>query len=550
MDLDKDQKEAVQAGEERLCIIAGPGSGKTRTIVERIAFLLENGTRPGETLAITFTTKAARELRERLAERTDGEQPDVHTFHSFAYELLRTHHPEELSLLTEKEQREVVSGIVKDMKGMIARRALACLSLAKSRPEIKVRGEEMKELFERYEQALRERGKMDFDDILIRAVRLFGERPDLRDKYARKYKHVLIDEFQDTNAVQMALMRSFIGEDASVAVIGDPRQAIYGFRGGVREAFDLWKSGEHGVRDIRLTTNYRSAAPIQAVSRALFGDVHEDDSSGTDEPVRLVRCPTARAEAAYVAREIEKLCGGLDMGGASGGEGYHLGDIAIIYRLNAIGRECERELEHVGIPFHRLGRDAYFDRPEVREVLDRLKKKDTQVPLKEALGACIEEVCKGNEDKYARAAELLWIAEPHSTREPLDAHAAFFAEIELSREDDERPGKDMVVLLSAHAAKGLEFKAVFVLGCEEGLFPYLRDGEDEERIEEERRLLYVAFTRAKERLYIMQSGERTIFGEKRSGTPSRFLSGLPQRCTREETVHAKAKKSAPQMRLF
>ncbi|MDP3735143.1 MAG: ATP-dependent helicase [bacterium] len=570
-ELDADQDTAVSALDGPVVIVAGPGSGKTRVLVERVSRLIcERGVPPEQILAITFTNKAVDEIRERiraavapttlthqapihsprLSSGFDGQalatfrSPVVATFHALAHTMLR-------------EYGELV-GVP---------------------PNFRV-GEKP-----RGKRAGTNDTALDFDALLSRALELLRTHEDVLAHYRSRFNFILADEYQDANALQSTLLDLLAAGHRNLCVIGDPNQSIYSFRAADPRHFSSFTERYPDARVLRLIRNYRSTPSILAVAGSCIGscatsDVAQQEQKSTRP--HIIHAASDRAEALWIVRTIEREIGGADLLRAGAGN-FSFGDFAVIYRLHALAREFESALNHVGIPFRTIGGVGFFEQPEVRNVLEKLETLDlpdhdadyhanAEIPiaandlkfstLSQAVNAIATQSNAKQHDRRVtprrntlsdRILELVGIATQFDHLELAEARRALLARATLARPEDTLVSGEAVMLLSAHAAKGLEFPVVFVAGVEEGLFPYLRPDEvrNDERIAEERRLLYVAMTRAKERLYLSQAAKRTLFGKTYFPAPSRFLASLPENlCERIFLRPPQKRTTTPQARLF
>jgi DNA helicase-2/ATP-dependent DNA helicase PcrA len=626
--LNPSQREAVTTVEGPLLVLAGAGTGKTRVITTRIAHLIATGADPAAILAVTFTNKAAGEMRERVA-RLVGEKArgvTVGTFHAFCARVLREHGhtlslPRRFAICDASDQLSAVKSAMRELRvhetAMHPSAVLARISLAKNRMETPEsflesgtngRDQLVGSVWQRYREFLARTRALDFDDLLLETVRLLREHEEVREHYRKRYRHVLVDEYQDTNHPQYEIVREIAGKHRNVCVVGDDDQSIYGWRGAdIRKILGFPRDFK-GAKVVRLQTNYRSTRPILEAANAVIrhnASRHEkalESSRGDGPPVRYVRLKDETAEAQLVVREIRQL---LRV------EEARPMDFAVLCRTQVQFRSFEAELRANGIPYVVVGGMSFFDRKEVRDVVAFLKlavnpHDETSLlrvvntpprgvgkasldkvldfatrhgigaseaferageieglapaavegyrALREAIdrselaeaGADLvlrlqrfldavgyrEEIRRlypdpmTREARWAGVEEILNFAENHVRRGPEPGLVAFLEELALQTGDEpaEKPEarSDAVTLMTLHAAKGLEFPHVFLVGMEEGLLPHAR-AVAEGGIEEERRLAYVGITRAMTTLTLTFAAERARYGHRAAATPSRFL---------------------------
>jgi len=628
--LNPPQREAVTTTEGPLLVLAGAGSGKTRVIVHRIGFLLQKGIDPGSILAVTFTNKAAGEMRERVASVAGPAGGDVFvsTFHSFGLWLLQQEHaaaglPKRFAICDAGDQVALVKRCMREVKvddrSFDAHRVLSILSRAKNegRKRIRPKGEGQGDDYDlvaaevqpRYERALRAQRSVDFDDLIALPVALLAKDDALRKRTAHQFRYLLVDEYQDTNAAQLELLKLLAGEKRNVCAVGDDDQAIYGWRGA--EVRNILRFERHfpGAKEVRLEQNYRSTGHILASANAVIARNADRrpkrlfTAEGPGDRVRLVALENEEEEARFVAEEISRLRR----------EGRAFGDVAVLYRLNAQSRPIEEALRAASMPYAVHGGPAFFDRSEVRDLLAYLKvcvapedevslARIVNVPARGIGDASLERVHawavkegvhlfealsragevpdlpRGAEERMAafvslverqrarfaqgRVAEaakalvaevdlyghargnvasfeagqrkvdgidgLLRSLEAYEARTARPSLATWLQRLALdsrSEEDPETGGG--VTLMTLHAAKGLEFPVVFLVGAEEDLLPCAGIQGEARDLDEERRLAYVGITRARERLYMTRAAARTRRGKTTPRTPSRFLEDLP-----------------------
>jgi DNA helicase-2/ATP-dependent DNA helicase PcrA len=552
--LDPDQRGAAGVVAGPLLIVAGPGTGKTRTLTHRLAHLIDgHGVAPEACLAITFTRRAAGELRERLAQLLPdgrGAAVSVMTFHGLGLTLLREWE-DRLGLgapLRVADEREVLA-IARDILG---------LSLAGARELL---GDPAAGRWDELRAALRARGGVTFDDLVRLPVELLTGDPRLAARCHARWLHVSVDEFQDVDPRQYALVRLLTAADlvvgrglsptvgrearptgsASLCVIGDPDQAIYGFRGTDVRFFQQFQADYPAARVVALTRNYRSThtivgAALQAVAPTTL--VRERtlraQAAGAAAKLTLRECATERAEAEFVVHTIEQLVGGtslasFDTGRASGqAAGAHtFGDFAVLYRTAAQTPALIEAFARSGIPFQKRAHTPLAEHPAVVALLARIQASSADLPLAERLETVANEMARA-ETPDADLPRLLLALRPLAAKH--GAHfAAFRDELALGVDVDLwDPRAEHVSLLTLHAAKGLEFRVLFLVGCEDGLLPhrFSFDPAEEVNVAEERRLFFVGLTRARERLFLTHARRRHWQGEVRDRRPSPFLTDI------------------------
>lgn len=630
--LNSAQLEAVLAVDGPVLIVAGPGSGKTRVIVHRVAHLiLEHRVAPWHILAVTFTNKAAREMRERLEgllERgVDGLA--VGTFHAQCSRILRRHGAvagidPRFAIYDDGDQIELVRRILRDMeiddKRFSPRSFLSSISAAKSDLitadgyERRAQGywqERVGAVYQRYEDALTENHALDFDDLIGETVRLFREAPEVLAEYRDRYRYLLVDEFQDTNIAQYQLVKLLGEKHRNVCIVGDEDQSVYSWRQADIRNLLNFETDFPELKIVMLEQNYRSTQTILDVARAVISanterkDKRLWTENAAGSPIVVHQAYNETDEAQFVVREIERLIRS---------EGARLGDFAVMYRINAQSRPLEDVFVRRGIPYRLVGGTRFYERKEVKDVLAYLRlalnSADTvslnrvlNVPprgigdktiaevqrwagrrglsLAGGLEAIADEsdeesVLQGRarnavrsfvhllraftraaqeltplelldmvldqsgyagyvqdgteegEERWANIKELRTKAQDFGEIAPPMGLAALLEEVSLVQDvDSYDPASDGVTLITLHAAKGLEFPYVFIVGMEEGLCPHSRSMDDPSQMEEERRLVYVGITRAMRGLYLVYAYRRMLFGNATENQPSRFLLSVP-----------------------
>ncbi len=623
------QREAVVHMDGPLLVLAGAGSGKTRVIAHRIAYLVAQGVDPRRILAVTFTNKAAGEMAQRVAailsgRPGSGRPPLVATFHSMCARVLRAEiqhlgYPRSFVIYDEDDRlalvRECYKELGLDERALAPSAAIARISRAKNQllgPEAVAeaargsREADVARLYARYATRLKALGAVDFDDLLGLIVELFAQHPQVLAYYRDLWRYVLVDEYQDTNAAQYRLLRQLTATHRNLCVVGDPDQSIYRFRGAdLRNILDFERDFP-GCRVVRLEQNYRSTGRILEIAAAVIAhnQARKEKSLWTEnargEAARLFRARDETEEALWIARTVAELRG----------EGQSLDGVAVLYRMNAQSRVLEDAFRVAGLPYQIVGGVRFYERREIKDALAYLRlvtNPADDLAFRRALGAPprgIGRATLGRLEELARAAGMPLLAtaeraaeelggragralgefvrvvarltaaaaapgplaervaavvDGSGLREALRRESAAEAESRLENLDElvvaaeefaARPdGGDLgefldsvaliadvdeleearpaVTLMTLHSAKGLEFPAVFLTGLEEGVFPHGRALDDEEGVEEERRLAYVGLTRAKERLFLSYAAERRLGGYAGLREPSRFLLEMP-----------------------
>jgi DNA helicase-2/ATP-dependent DNA helicase PcrA len=536
--LDPEQQSAVEIVDGPLLIVAGPGTGKTRTLTHRIAHLIAGrGARPEQCLAVTFSRRAAAEMEERLDALLPAGtgRPLVATFHGLGLAIL-TEQAEAAGLApgfrvaTPMERSE----IVRDLFDLTPARAERLLEeMGKVRRGREAPSPELSGQVASYEAALAARDLLDFDDLLLKPLALLRERPDLAEAYRRRFRWISIDEYQDVDALQYALVRLLAPPDASLCAIGDPDQSIYGFRGADVGFFLRFREDYPQARAVHLTRNYRSTRTlVEAACQAIRPESLVPERrlvaarSGAAERIVVQRAASERAEAELVVHTLERLLGGtsyfsFDSGrvGAVDAAELSFGDVAILYRTEAQTPPLMEALGRAGIPFQKRSHRPLAEQPGVRALLPLLQKQ-TAGRVEALLDRAVAELAPS--PALLAAADLL---RPLAIRAGDDLEA-FLTGITLGGEVDAwDPRAEGVSLLTLHASKGLEFPVVFLVGCEEGLLPLAGPGLETDAAEE-RRLFFVGLTRARSRLFLFHSRRRTLRGETVEARPSPFLADL------------------------
>lgn len=617
--LNDEQRTAVLHTEGPLLVLAGAGSGKTRVITHRIVHLIHQGVAPHNILAITFTNKAAKEMRERVlaliakypptARAALDATPTVSTFHALGVRILREHHAT-LNLrrgFTIYDRSDTLRAIKKameraayDPKQFEPRKVLGMISRAKGDAKTRTMFAESAKsypeqvaaaVWEHYERIMHEEHALDFDDLLLKTLQLLKENPVIRDLLRARYRYIHIDEYQDTNAVQYAIVRMLTDEHQNICAVGDIDQNIYSWRGADIANILQFERHFNGTTTVFLEENYRSTQTIIAASNEIIAKnknrvekkIFTNNQEG--EKITCYAAMTGSDEAEYIAMTAKSLISG----------GTAPSDIAVLFRTNFQSRALEEAFLNYSVPYQVLG-TKFFERKEVKDVLSFLRLAINQdsiadlarianVPprgigkitvlkmiegnagnitgaarvkvdgffemmtdiAKAANTKKVSEVItyimkrtgieayfkeSGTEDDLARIEnlrELVSLAVRYDELPPQEAVEHLLEDAALASDQDELKQKeeqDAVRLMTIHAAKGLEFPYVFITGLEEGLFPHERLDDHGVDHEEERRLFYVALTRAEKKVYLTYAHMRMIFGSQRVNIPSSFLADI------------------------
>jgi superfamily I DNA/RNA helicase len=545
-DMNDQQRRAVTAREGSTLIVAGPGTGKTKTLTGRIAFLLEGKhAKPEDIVALTFTNKASREMRERLQGLLEKNAvlPKVTTFHALGHELLR-HAGGMQRLLREPERQEIIRSISRpqELKGLSARELGLIISRLKT--SLQPRPDDAPvNLLKAYEAELQVRQAYDFDDLLTKTyehLRVDRSRP--------QYKHALVDEFQDTSELQYELLK-LLSTKEDIFVIGDPNQSIYAFRGAGVEMFKEFRSDFPNVEVVNLSINYRSRPEIVALANAIFSKGPQLTAHvQTPGMAQVVQTFNEYSEAAYVINTIEQGIGGSDMLKANGDQMVRQPrDYAVLYRTHRAAKTLQRAFAESGIPYQVAGEGSPYEYPEIQAiiaVMSYLQDPDEgALPVLKSFSlnqvkALLKRVSippnLSVSDLAARIAEVFGFDSNQNLHQFLNALVQFGTREagldaalehinEISQSEFYDPSVNAVTLLTIHASKGLEFEHVFLCAAEEGILPKLSK-KGEENFDEERRLFYVAVTRAKEVLEVLYAKTRSTTSAKLS----RFVEETPE----------------------
>ncbi|MBX6334361.1 ATP-dependent helicase [Candidatus Saccharibacteria bacterium] len=534
-ELNAHQQRAVEAADGPVVIVAGPGTGKTKTLTARIAYLIESGrAKPEQILALTFTRKAAEEMKSRVAAFVSGEST-ITTFHGLCYELLG----DEMPFASEAQRLQIIKSLPrpKGLKHLSVRELALAISRAKNQPELE--DVQLAKVVRVYNKALAGQGLRDFDDLLVSTYNLLKRDEAARKAVQARYTYVLVDEFQDTNLLQYEILKLLLPNN-SIFVIGDPNQSIYGFRGASGTIFDRFRQDFPDRTEITLTTNYRSVPAVVRLSNALFEEAPDLTAhSQTAGMVRAVEVLNEYSEARWVLDEIHRAIGGGDflrvVSDDEAAQHRRLSDFAVLYRSRPATTTFQKLLDESGLPYQVVGDGSPYDQPEIQAIIALMRTAVTKEPLDlEGYTSAEQRYLRDALDRVDEALpsalvqkiiDILGIEPSREIQQfmsvlvrfkTVSSAVAYFDDIAEHGFYD--PNADAITLLTIHASKGLEFPYVFLIGAEEGILPSSRGDEAEEK-----RLFYVAATRARERLEITHARNRG--GE--SSEPSRFIRQLP-----------------------
>ena len=567
--LDPEQRHAAETLDGPLLIVAGPGSGKTRTLTHRLAHLIRaRGVAPERCLALTFTRRAADEMRERLQAllpHAVGTIP-LFTFHAFGMTVLQEHWNAAglhrgFRVASDAERQDVL----RDRLGVStsgARRLLSAVSVAKrtGQPPSDVK---QAAACDTYAHAMEARNLVDFDDLILRAVQVLESDDGVREVYRARYPWVSIDEYQDVDEQQVRLVKLLVPRDGNVCAIGDPDQAIYRFRGADVRLFHRFAEDFSGARVTRLTRNYRSDRNLVSLASQVIAPAGSAPAATSmlDAAPRLITLHEARtdkAEAEFVVQSLERLFGGhsffsIDSGRSRDAEAADVSfaDVAVLYRTEAQSDAVAEALHRSGMPFQQRAHTRLLDHPGAAALMDAVRTQQTDAPIAARLAAARDTVASTPEAAAdANAAFDLLHPLALTCADDLDR---FLSEAALAVQVDTwDPRADRISLLTLHAAKGLEFPVVFIVGCEDGILPLTFGAAEPAALEEERRLFYVGVTRAKTRLFLCRAKQRLWRGRTQSLPPSPYLADIEERLLERRRAHppGRRKKPADQMQLF
>ncbi len=622
------QREAVEYTEGPMLILAGAGSGKTRVLTFKIAYLLEQGiVKPWEILSITFTNKASKEMKERVEQLVESQASSIWlgTFHSICVRILRREieafgYRVDFNIFDEQDKDKIIKEAMKKLNIDDKQYSLAYVKKEISNAKDKMidqfeyaknvtgdfRKEEVAKIYIAYQEVLKKNNALDFDDILRITVKIFLENPDVLTYWQKKFKYILVDEYQDTNKVQFLFISLLSSYHGNICVVGDESQSIYGFRGADISNILNFEKEFPNAKIIKLEENYRSTKNILKAANVLINNNKSkiDKNLWTQnlEGDKII-CRTLKneyEEIEFIIDEIDSICKK---------EKLNYSDFAVLFRTNAQARVIEEVFLRSGTPYKLIGGLKFYSRKEIKDVVSYLRliqNKDDEVALKRVINEPkrgignsavekIEEIAitnnvsmfevmqnsnnligirsagnivmfrdminsiierkdtmliseliktilkesgyeamlneeqtKENENRFENLMEFIGVAIEFEKEHADNSLSEFLEGIALISDiDNLDESVEAVTLMTLHSAKGLEFKNVFLVGLEDGIFPSKRSIDEDEFVEEERRLCYVGITRAKEKLYITNASKRTMYGNTTYSLPSRFISELP-----------------------
>mgnify|MGYP004501757141 FL=1 len=610
------QKEAVLYGDGPLLILAGAGSGKTSVLTKRVAYLIkERNISPSNIVAITFTNKAAKEMKERIIKEVGKKGYDIQisTFHSFGLRIIKENYErlgyeKNFTIIDSDDSLTVVKKILKEMgidyarfnPKFIKNQISSCKNEMVTPEKYKnLVNDELSDItykvYKKYQDTLLRNNSLDFDDLLIKPIELFNKYKEVLENYQELFKYVFIDEYQDTNEAQYILSKMISAKYKNICVVGDDAQSIYSWRGANFKNILNFEKDYQNAKVILLEQNYRSTKTIlNAANSVIKNNINKKDknlwtNNSLGEKIKYVRTNDEKDEASYVTREIRSLVN----------NGVSLDDIAVLYRTNAQSRTIEEGFLNSNIPYKIVGAFAFYSRKEIKDLLAYLKliyntKDDVSLMRiinypKRKIGAktienlsmdavlngtsMFDVISSGKELEFKKLilemkekSEVLSLTETidmvldmSGIKSELESEHTLEADIRLENlnefksitktfeeesgiasledflnevslvsdvNDQKNDNSPKVTLMTIHAVKGLEYKYVFVIGMEENIFPHVNSCEEEGDIEEERRLCYVAITRAKEKLYLVNALRRMLYGKASVNMPSRFINEI------------------------
>ena len=618
-DLNPRQQEAVLATEGPVLILAGPGSGKTRVLAHRVAYLISRAVAPENILAVTFTNKAANEMKMRIGALTPNSIANssifIGTFHSLAVRILRAHaarigYMKNFTIFDEDDSLSLTKEAIKELEinpkqfpagivaGTISRLKNELITPERYHEEagmLDLFPKTVHKIYSLYQKRLQEANSMDFDDLIMNTCLLFKKHPEILEQYQDRFRYINVDEWQDTNHSQYVLVSQLAEKHKNIAVVGDDAQAIYSWRGADFRNILLFEKDWQDTKTVILDQNYRSTQIILDAARGvIFKNMHQKEKTlwtekKEGEPLAVAAVEDERAEAEFVLDEMRNLLL----------KDYSLKDMVVLYRTNAQSRALEEVFLENNFPYKIIGGVRFYQRREIKDILAYLRvlanprdlmslkriinvpprgigksaflkylvwcrtssgteadqelpyalktfdllleKLRTEFPKRKATDflkyliktvnykVYLDDLSPNAEERWENVEELVSLAKKYDALSPPAGAEKLLEDVALVSDTDEaEAGKNAVNLMTIHAAKGLEFPIVFMVGLEEGIFPHSRSLFNPAELEEERRLCYVGLTRAKEKIFLSFAMRRTHFGSVQINPPSRFLSEIPE----------------------
>ena len=614
LELNPKQKEAVTTIRGPVLVIAGPGSGKTKCLTHRIAYLAQQGISPTNILAVTFTNKAADEMKQRVSQLIKplpfNSMSDIGTFHATCLRILR-HHIDKLPnyqknfvIYDQGDQINLIKRILKELNISTDQFKPNAVNTAISRAKdelIDVKNyadqareyypETISKIYQAYQSALQKANALDFDDLIMLAVKLFKQNPDLLEKYQNKWPYIMVDEAHDTNYSQYTLINLLARKHKNLWLISDPDQAIYTWRGADYRNILNFEKDYPDTKIIILEQNYRSTKNILKASHQIISknSQRKEKNLWTENPdgdlISIVQAENEEDEGNFIIEEIESLMRTHSL---------TLKDFTVLYRANAQSRAIEEAFLKANMPYKIIGTVRFYERKEIKDILaylkyisnkndlvslqriintptrrlarfakninelyslkdhptqlnefynmvDKLRKMSQRESLTHFIRTLLKQIdyetyvkksaidIEDGERRWENIGELMNVASKYNKYKYGQGLEKFLEEITLLTNHDEvETNKNLVNLMTLHCAKGLEFPVVFIVGCEEGIFPHSKSFLDPGQMEEERRLCYVGITRAKQKAYLAFTKRRRLWGQIIVNPPSRFLADIPE----------------------
>ena len=649
--LNEKQREAAEYIDGPLLILAGAGSGKTRVLTYKIAHILEQGlVKPWEILAITFTNKAAKEMKERVEGLIGSNGNDIWlgTFHSVCVRILKREieligYSRDFNIFDELDKEKVIKEVIKKLEMDDKKFPVSVIKYEISKAKDRMvdyekyalevsgdfRREQIAKVYELYQKTLKQNNAIDFDDILMLTVKVFLENPDRLMYYQNKFKYILVDEYQDTNKVQFLLISLLAASHGRICVVGDESQSIYGFRGADISNILNFEKEYPNAKTVKLEENYRSTQNIlDAANEVIKNNKSKIDKNlwtknNVGDKIYYRTMPNEYEEVEYIVDTIDELCRKHKM---------KYSDFALLFRTNAQARVLEEVFMKSGTPYRLIGGLKFYSRKEIKDLTSYLKlvqNQDDNIALKRIINepkrgigdtavdrldllaaeqgisifkliqdsnnligirsaaniimfrdmineiiakkdelkiselmkmilknsgyeAMLNEGDKAeNETRFENLMEFIGVAMEFENEQADATLADFLDSIALVSDVDKLDDEtEAVTLMTMHSAKGLEFEVVFLVGMEDGLFPSKKSIEEDETVEEERRLCYVGITRAKQKLYITNASKRTMYGCTAYAIPSRFIDEIPENLFDEEGIENMSVRKRKQERFI